>query len=159
MNKIELPSGGYLCFDRGRFDDWCVYQVGLDGRRYASKDIDYFTQLHKYLKVFNSNKIYQDFVYVYALTTDKIDPRVIDKIREVAAEYHELKNEFFTIFCIIYMGMIAEENKRNTKLGKRIKRLGMYNLLVKLKEPEYCANFMKNKSWQEIDEICAEGGF
>lgn len=61
------------------------------------------------------------------------------------------KNEFNVPF--------GKKNKANTKVGRRIKRLGLYYLLIKGETPEYSANFMKNKKWREIDKMCQEGGF
>lgn len=55
--------------------------------------------------------------------------------------------------------MISEESKKNTKLGKRIKLLVLYYLLIKDLEPNYCANFMRNVSVKEIDKLCKEEGF
>jgi hypothetical protein len=55
--------------------------------------------------------------------------------------------------------MIAEENKENTKLGKRIKRLGMYQTLVEKLDPFLAANFSRGMKWQEIDEECHKRGF
>ena len=55
--------------------------------------------------------------------------------------------------------MIAEENKKNTKLGKRIKRLGIYELLYGEKNVEYATNFMKGMNWRDIEQLCKEKGF
>ena len=55
--------------------------------------------------------------------------------------------------------MIAEENKAFTKLGKRIKRLGVYTLLIEKKPLKYSTNFMRGKRWREIDKLCKERGF
>jgi len=44
------------------------------------------------------------------------------------------------------MGMIAEENKKNIKLEKRIKRLGLHILLINKKDAFFSANYMKGKS-------------
>jgi len=44
-------------------------------------------------------------------------------------------------------------------LGKRIKRLGMYQTLVDNMEPATAANFSRGMRWQEIDEQCKKRGF
>ena len=64
-----------------------------------------------------------------------------------------------SIFSILYLAMISEENKKNTKLGKRIKRLGIYSLLKENKSVEESATFMKKMKWREIDKMCIERGF
>ena len=104
-------------------------------------------------------KLYDDFVKLYNKTTSKFDKNIAYEIRLITNHYDEYKDEVFRIFSILYMGMLAEENKANTRLGKRVKRLGMYNLLVKNMPPEYCADFMKGMKWQEIDKLCNEDGF
>ena len=55
--------------------------------------------------------------------------------------------------------MIAEENKAFTRLGKRIKRLGIYKLLIENKSVQQSANFMRGMGWREISDLCNERGF
>ena len=103
--------------------------------------------------------LYADFIKLYNDTTSTFEENKILTIKKLASNYNEYSNEIFRIFCILYMGMIAEENKKNTRLGKRIKRLGVYYLLIKNMSPSYCANFMKKMNWKQIDKLCIEGGF
>ena len=58
------------------------------------------------------------------------------------------------LFTILYMGMIAEERKANTRLGKRIKRLGVHMLLLEGREVDDAANCMRGMNWREIDALC-----
>ena len=67
--------------------------------------------------------------------------------------------EFSKIFSILYMGMLAEENKAHTRLGKRIKRLGMHKLLIENESVDTAANFMRKMKWYEIDSLCRSRGF
>ena len=60
---------------------------------------------------------------------------------------------------ILYAGMIAENNKLNTKLGKRIKRLGLHTLLIDGKSIDYSVSFMRGMSWKDIDLLCKSKGF
>jgi hypothetical protein len=62
-------------------------------------------------------------------------------------------------FTVIYAGMIAEENKANAVLKKRIKRLGMYQLMIQNINPEVAANFSKGKNWRELDVLMKQYGF
>lgn len=158
MNKIDLVDG-CLYFGNGKFDNWCVYEINFAGIKRAPKDIDYFNELYEYTKIFKCNALYDDFIKIYDLTSRILDESVVETIKKISLKYGEFSNDIFRIFATIYMGMIAEENKKNTKLGKRIKRLGVYYLLVKLKTPEYCSNFMRDKTWVEIDRLCLEGNF
>ena len=81
-------------------------------------------------------------------------------ITQIANEYEEQDVlEIDVMFSILYLAMISEENKENSKLGKRIKRLGIYSLLKENKTIEESATFMKGMKWREIDKICIERGF
>lgn len=55
--------------------------------------------------------------------------------------------------------MIAEENKLNAILKKRIKRLGMYQVLVQNYPPSVAANYSKGKKWRELDALMVHYGF
>ena len=57
------------------------------------------------------------------------------------------------------MAMIAEENKANTKLGKKIKRLGVHQILIENITPNISANYSKGMKWREIEKECKERGF
>ncbi len=159
MIKVDVKNDKYLTFSRGKFDDWCVYEIDSEGVRKPPLDIEYFNEIEELTQFFSPDEIYDDFIELYNETTKSFDEKVIIDIEKIVEHYNSYADDMFRIFCILYMGMIAEENKRYTKLGKRIKRLGMYNLLIKRFEPEYCANFMKGMGWKDIDKICEEGGF
>lgn len=159
MNKINLLNGNYLYYDSGGFDDWCVYEVDKYGIKKAPKDIDYFNDLYEYAKIFDNDEIYNDFVEIYDMTTKEFNINVIGKIKKLSCKYGKFNDDIFRIFSTLYMTMISEENKKNTRLGKRIKRLGIYYLLIKLEKPEYCVSFMTGLPWREIDKLCLEGGF
>lgn len=159
MDRIYLQDGSYLRHQKGRFDKWCVYVVVNNCSKKAPEDVEYFKELLDYSKMFKKEKLYADFVAIYDLTNDRIEENVVDYIEKISSQYGRFQEDIFRIFATLYMTMISEEHKKNTKLGKRIKRLGMYYLLVKDKSPEYCANFMTGKNWRVIDLLCKEGGF
>ena len=55
--------------------------------------------------------------------------------------------------------MVAEENKAFSKLGKRIKRPGVYQVLQENIDYNTAANFSRGRKWRELSEICAQRGF
>lgn len=62
--------------------------------------------------------------------------------------------------------MVAEERKRENpkswklgRLGKRIKRLGVCNLLYEGREAEQAANFCRGMRYDELDRLCRKYGF
>jgi hypothetical protein len=62
-------------------------------------------------------------------------------------------------FNVLYLAMIAEENKKNTKLKKRIKRLGIHQVLIDELEPEVAATFGNGIKWTELDRLMRAKGF
>ena len=157
----KYDDGSYLEFDKGGFDDWCVYLV-KSGSRTAPTDAGYFNQLKQYAAQYGADKVYKDFVNVYSLTGKKVEQTALDKITQIASSYKNKAGdalEMDIVFTILYMAMIAEENKQYTKLGKRIKRLGVHMVLVENVDVNKAATCMNGKKWQEIDRMCKDRGF
>jgi len=161
MGKMikEFNDGSYLEYDRGSFDDWCVYLTKTDGTRKPPRDTDYFQQLKELSNTYGSDQVYKDYVKVYELTGKSVDDNVLNEISEISNKYGEDSLEVDIIFSILYMAMIAEENKAFTRLGKRIKRLGIYKLLIENNSVQQSANFMRGMGWREISDLCNERGF
>ena len=57
------------------------------------------------------------------------------------------------------MAIIPEENKAHTKLGKRIKRLGVHQILIENMNPNENTNYSKGMKWKEIEKKCIKRGF
>lgn len=157
---IKMVRGKNLVeFDRGSFDEWCVFLSRPGTAKYAPKDTEYFTILKSMGNRFGPAKIYNDFISYYNQTTKDIDNTILDLITTLSNDYETEAEEMDIWFTVIYAGMIAEENKANTKLKKRIKRLGMHQVLLDNFDPELAANFSKGKNWQELDKLMKEKGF
>lgn len=152
-------DGSVLTFDKGTFDEWCVYLQHPAQPKYAPTDLQYFTRLQQLGDIHGHKKIYEDFIAFYTLTSKNIDTRVLSQIRQISATYKSDALEIEILFTILYAGMIAEENKQFAILKKRIKRLGMHQLLIDKVTPETAANFSKGKKWHELDHICKTKGF
>ncbi|MDR0547385.1 MAG: hypothetical protein LBG77_07370 [Dysgonamonadaceae bacterium] len=157
----NLRNDRKVVFDSGRFDTWCVYVVELYGSRNSPRDNQYFADLQSMAQKYSDNKVYDDFVRIYDSTTASIkDDNVLSLIDEIVVTYNdEDKIIIEQWFSVIYGGMIAEENKEFTKLGKRVKRLGMYQVLIENMNPNVAANFSKGKTWQELDALMKGYGF
>lgn len=160
MNSFfrKFDNGVLLEYDIGKFDDWCVFKTNEYGFRRAPLDIDYFTQLYNFGTKYGFDKVYNDFVELYNNTTKDINfniNKIVDKIAQKYDEFQDMQE----LLTILYMTMVAEENKAYTRLGKRIKRLGVYTLLIEKKDLQYSVNFMKGMSWRQIDKMCQDRGF
>jgi hypothetical protein len=146
-------------FDNGLFDAWCVYLTRQGMQRYAPKDTEYFSILQQLGNTHGHAKIYNDFISFYTPTSKNIEGNILQLISTISESYAADTAEIDTWFTVIYAGMVAEENKINAILKKRIKRLGMHQVLMEGKEPLYAANFSKGKKWKELDVLMRQRGF
>lgn len=148
-----------VIFRKGAFDDFCVYFVDEYNRERAPKDVEYFEFFRDLANSMENRKVYNDFLMIYEMTNKTIDVKVRHKIDEIVKTYPE--NVCFEVeknFTVIWGGMIAEENKENTRLGKRIKHLGMYQVLIEGMDVEEAANFSKNQNAENLNSIMKEKG-
>jgi len=156
----NLRNNRQVIFDTGRFDDWCVYVVESNGVKKAPFDSTYFSDLHSISQHYQNSKVYNDFVAIYDLTNRSINPQTITLIDNIVLTYnleHQVVIEQW--FSVIYAGMIAEENKANTILKKRVKRLGMHQVLILGMPATEAARFSYGKKWRELDAIMRPYGF
>jgi hypothetical protein len=153
--KILLSDGTKLYFGRGKFDDWCIYVEKRDGTIDYPLDSWYFDELQK---LGYNKQIYDDFCLIYDITTKNLSA-IVAMVCKALAVNHKDWQILELIYSILYMGMIAEENKENAILGKRIKRLGMYQTLIECEDSVFSANFSRGKPWRELDKECTSRGF
>ena len=153
----KLSPNISVSFTQGKFDSWCIELIGPDYPKYPT-DEWYFGKLKEFAKFQGPEVVYDDFVVLYDKTTKDFDKSVINWIIGMSYDY-PYPLEVQTIFTVLYYGMIAEENKENTKLGKRIKRLGVHELLVYGDSVKEAAHSMRGQIWQVINDRCREAGF
>lgn len=155
----KFPDGSLLEYDKGCFDDWCVYLTDASGNRKPPRDTDYFTQLKNLAEGIGTDKVYSDYVKVYDLTGKQVSKAALDSITLLSEEYGASANQVDIIFEILYMAMIAEEKKAGTRLGKRINRLGIHKLLIENMPVHEAANFMRGMGWRDVARLCEGRGF
>ncbi len=156
----NLKNDRQVIFDTGKFDDWCVYVVESNGAKKAPFDVEYFVDLKNISEHYEEDKVYNDFVEIYNKTSKSIDQNIlslIDRLVSIYKEEHQVLIEQW--FSVIYAGMIAEENKANAILKKRVKRLGIHQVLMLGIPPTVAANFSKGKKWRDLDAIMKPYGF
>jgi hypothetical protein len=146
-------------FDQGSFDSWCVFLTRNGNRRYAPRDTEYFEFLRQMGERFGTKRLYDDFVTIYLKTSIHLDYNLLGMISELAQAYGDLAVEMDIWLSVIYAGMVAEENKKGAILKKRIKRLGVHQVLIANVKPADAAVFSKGKSWRELDAIMSKLGF
>ena len=83
----QFSNGGIIEFDKGSFDDWCVYVTKPNGERFAPTDLQYFSRLKKLGEKYGAQKIYDDFVVIFNRTTAKPEPEVFALISLLSRFY------------------------------------------------------------------------
>jgi len=151
-----------LGFGNGNFDEWCIYVIGGDYQKFPL-DEWYFQILFDWTKHRPAENIYEDFIKIYDVTTQAVDSHVLDEIVTISYSYPD-HIQACVIWTILYMGMIAEENKKNDKgeklpLRRRIKRLGVYMVLMEGIQPQVAANYSRGLGADYLDKVCFYRGF
>lgn len=161
MSQIinSFSNGGFIEFDSGSFDNWCVILTKPGGERFAPTDLQYFSRLNKLSEKHGTQKIYDDFVVIFNRTTKLIEPQILELISVISKFYKDDSLEMEIWLNVLYAGMIAEENKANAILKKRIKRLGIHQVLIDGISPEDAVVFSKGKKWKELDRLMVLKGF
>lgn len=161
---ILLLSHGGIRIEqkRGKFDGWLIMKNGE-----WLKDRDYFGWLLDASQRYGVDKVYNDFIRVYDVVPNERNNRSSSQISnismaviyEVASTYRECSELACIIFTELYTTMVAEEMKAGSKLGRRIKRLAVYQLLCLDMRLNVVVSYSKNRPWRELDEICRGYGF
>lgn len=154
-----FSDGSYLKYNRENAEDRCIYLSRPDGTQYAPGYDENLEQLTKYTSKYGKDIIYNDFVSVYNMTSKQIIPSTLEYIKQLTLKYREDALEIAILFTILYLDMVAEESKEQSKLGKRMKRLGVYQTIYDNIAPEETLRYATEESWQEIDKICKDKGF
>jgi hypothetical protein len=157
VQEVARYGDTTLGFGRGSFDDWCIYVSGGDYQKFPL-DEWYFQILLDWTEHSDAEFIYDDFVKIYDKTTQAVAQEVLDEIRALSNDYPDPEHTAI-IFTILYMGMIAEENKANAILKKRIKRLGVYQVLIEGVQPRVAANYSRGLGADYLDKVCYYRGF
>lgn len=160
MEIISFEDGTIIEQGRGRFDDYCVYLTRPGQGKHAPKDAEYFSFFIEKSRKYSSEKIYGDYVSIYEKTTNQIDYEIFEEIEEISMSYDEEdKLDFYVWYSVIYLGMVAEERRERAVLKKRIKRLGMYQILFERMSAVEAATFSTGKKVAELSPLCSERGF
>ena len=156
-----FSDGSSLYFGRGKFDNWCVFfspaKIHIDR---IPLDREYFSDIKQLGEKYGNERVYKDFVSLYDKTNYFIEQSVLNSISEIAGRYDKedlLRVE--KLFSILYLTMIAEENKEHAPLGKRIKRLGVYRVLMENCDADKAADEDKKRYWLDIASDCDRKGF
>ena len=157
-NHIITNTGYEFYFDEGKFDKFCVHCINhRTGKKWFALDKEYLSWIKRLSNRYNVDLVYSDFVRLYDFVQKDYDLEgVIGLIEELDSHYHNSTQKWWVVF---YMTMVAEENKDGAILGKRIKRLGVYNVLFDGYSVDYTAKYMNGMNWVKLDELMVCRGF
>lgn len=161
MNILKTFSDkSYVYYDKGRFDEHCVYLKGPNVYPQAPRDIDYFQYFIGISAKYGAEKIYSDFCCIYDRTTSQVDNAVLNLITGISASYSVADRlQVDKWFTVLYLGMVAEERKANAVLKKKIKRLGFHQIMREGFTAADAANYSKGKGAALLLSECRERGF
>ncbi|MFB3852854.1 MAG: hypothetical protein ACE148_03405 [Vicinamibacterales bacterium] len=154
-----FADGSVLEYARGAFDDHCVYLTRPGTPRHPPRDTQYFATLSQLAAQHGVERVYADFQALYDGTTSEVQDSVFERIHQLAQHYGKDALEVEVLFSVLYVAMVAEERRAFTKLGKRVKRLGVHQLLIEGFEVNAAANFSRKMRWREIAAECERRGF
>jgi hypothetical protein len=146
-----FQDGQMLVFDTGRFDVFRVSFYDASGK-YLDSPTD--IQLFSFLLTLGNNQAAWDII---TLIAGQIHQRTKLGDLDIPALSGTLEEQ--KMFSALAAAMIAEERKANSKLHKRVKLLGCYQVLMQGMEPRLAANWSRGQRWREIDQECVRCGF
>ena len=142
-----------IFFGKGRIDDWGAWMAVPTQEGYycaLPSDKYYFGIVDSMVKIYGQYPVFLDFVRIFVLAGKTIDPKVVNEIRQMATRYSDNENWALNMMLHVYYGMVAEENKENTKIGKQIKMLGLYDIIFNGKSVEDAACCNIGRDWGSI---------
>lgn len=147
----RLPDGSRVWFGEGpgtktHQDEWCVYFASPDGTVRIPKDEDYFADPKDIANKYGAWEVYKAFLSIYDLTTPIVESTVLSHMETLSGHF---PGDELTLHGTLYFTTIAEENKLPAwrwPRKKRVKKLGVYELVLCDYSPRNAANASK---WPE----------
>ncbi len=155
----RLRNGTVFSYGMGSYDEWCVYESNPEVRAKRVGDYDYFKKIRELGNIYEISDVFNTFCSIYNRTTAEIDEDILKDISETCEQYEDDYDKAEYAFCLLYLSMVSEMNKEYSKLGKRVKGLGIHQLLFQKMKIHDIANFTKGKKWFEVAAACEQYGF
>ncbi len=132
-----------------------MYYIAPTGQKKAPKDIEYFSFIKELDETYGSDMVYNLIFEIFKKTTNNVDTQILEYItQQCKIKFGTQSLEADKNITFIYLGMIAEENKKNAVVKKRIKMLGIYYLLKEHKSVEMSATCLCYMNAEAILEEC-----
>lgn len=158
----KIGMGQFLLFGKGSFDDWTPYvaTVMTDGSVMCSypSDKHYFEIAAGLANGHGPDKVYDDVRYLYARCGKEFDPALAAELAKISLTYGRDHEWAYNMLMHAYFGMLSEENKPGTALGRSLKMNGFYSFLRAGRPFDAAADECRGRSWQEIRDECLSRG-
>lgn len=154
INELGLK----IYYSRGRKDNWLVNYETMDGSVSNPLDKNYFKWTTELANAYGREKVWDSFNRIYYSVHKNgwmNDDRELCK-KVCIKEANMYEEPTLKLWITYYMTMLAEENMPNAVLGKKIKRLGVYNILWDNYTIDYVCSYMRKKRWWELREMMME---
>jgi len=167
QQRNRYKKNATMYFGQGNFDEWCIFITGSNSYPNVPTDVWGLNFLKTWSEKRAPESIYNDFIKIYDQVgegaTYSYTKPVIELIEQLAFNYPSYIDAC-VLWTYFYMGMIAEENKKNDKgeklpLRRRIKRLGVYMVLMEGIQPQVAANYSRGLGADYLDKVCFYRGF
>ena len=150
-----------IYFSEGSFDSYCVYVNEVPNMfRHAMKDSEYFKWILYLSRCYGVIQVWDDFCKIYDIvdmdSNAKPDAKkAMATAIEIDSHYTEETIKWWLVF---YMTMVAECKKKYAIIKKKIKKLGVYNVLIDEWDIDYVTTYMVNMDWRDLAEMMKERG-
>ena len=157
-NASPLADFQSMEFDSRREYKWFVYFDQANADRQHTGYVENLRELQNFATRYSPDRLYRDFVKIYDATEINVNPKTLDLIAEISESYYDDAANINYLFTLIYFALLSEHNKKNQQLGKRIKRLAVYQALFDKVQAEEVRYHVPRKWWL-IDAQCSQRGF
>ena len=159
----SFRTGDYLVYFHHKFDDFCVALI-KDGQVDIPQDKEYFKTIKRLGRTLGEKRTYSLFLRVWLLVSKGMtapNEAHWDYIEKWTWEYLGERTDLFDItfetMCILYVAMISEENHlygvHLPPLGKDVKKIGIYQVLMEDFSPSAAADYTKKMAWRDMAKI------
>jgi len=150
----------YISFREGSFDWW---QVTSGDPWFYVFDTEWLVTAKRLARRYGADHFYAEFANLYHLISpDPTDLRALGHADRLGTtQFGETGRD---LFVWLRYAMLAEERRRvETKgkcaMGKRLKRLGLHQVLWLGMSPEEAADWSRGRRVRELNRVCNKYGF
>jgi hypothetical protein len=155
QSNLSTPS---LESDPSNQHKWFTYFDQLHPDKQYANYVEHLRELQNFAAKYSAQRIYRDFVKIYEGTVLNINPEILKLIARISESYGEDAADLNYLFTIIYFAMLSEQHRKDARLGKRIKRLAVYQALFD-QYPAEEINYYPSRKWWLLEAQCSQRGF